>query len=90
MHSIQGHALDLFDERGVDAVTIEGMAEVSPSTVYRYFGSKEGLIVSDDFDALSQQALDDLLGRCDPVDTARRIVADYESAAGWTGPRPSG
>ena len=90
MHSIQGHALDLFDERGVDAVTIEEIAEVSPSTVYRYFGSKEGPIVSDDFDALSQQALDDLLGRCDPVDTARRSVADYESAAGWTGPRPSG
>lgn len=94
MRSIQEHALDLFDERGFDAVTIEeiaGAAEVSASTVYRYFDTKEGLIVSDDFDALSQQALHDLLGRCDPVDTARRIVADYESAAGGIdGPAPFG
>jgi AcrR family transcriptional regulator len=94
MRSIQESALDLFDERGFDAVTIEEIAdaaEVSASTVYRYFDTKEGLIVSDEFDALSQQALDDLLGLSDPVDTARRIVADYESAAGgMDGPAPFG
>ena len=85
MQSIQEHALDLFDERGFDAVTIEEIADaaqLSPSTVYRYFDTKEGLIVSDEFDALSQQALDDLLALRDPVDTARQIVAGYESAAG--------
>lgn len=81
---IQEKALDLFDERGFGVVTIEEIAvaaEVSPSTVYRYFGTKEGLIVSDEFDALSQEALDDLLDPFDPGGTLRRIVADYESSA---------
>ena len=84
MHAIQEKALDLFDERGFDAVTIEEIAaaaDVSPSTVYRYFGTKEGLIVSDEFDALSQEALNDALDMNDPVGTARRLVADYESPA---------
>ncbi|HEY7594201.1 MAG TPA: helix-turn-helix domain-containing protein, partial [Actinophytocola sp.] len=40
MRTIQEQALDLFDARGFDAVTIEEIAaaaEVSPSSVYRYF-----------------------------------------------------
>jgi AcrR family transcriptional regulator len=81
MRTIQEKALDKFDERGFDAVTIEEIAaavEVSPSTVYRYFGTKEGLIVSDDFAALSQQDLDELLDLNDPLGTVARIVAGYE------------
>ncbi|HEX2704506.1 MAG TPA: TetR family transcriptional regulator [Candidatus Lustribacter sp.] len=53
MRHIQQVAIDLFDERGFDAVTIEAVAaaaEVSPSSVYRYFGTKEGLVVRDDAD----------------------------------------
>jgi AcrR family transcriptional regulator len=56
-------------------------AEVSPSTVYRYFGTKEGLIVSDEFEALSQEALADLVDLNDPVGSVRRIVANCESTA---------
>ena len=84
MRTIQERALDLFDERGFDAVTIEEIAAeagVSPSTIYRYFGTKEGLIVSDEFDMLSQEALDDLLDLDDPVGTVRAIVAGFESTA---------
>lgn len=84
MRTIQEKALDHFDERGFDAVTIEEIAaaaDVSPSTVYRYFGTKEGLIVSDEFAALSQEALDGILDFTDPVGTVGRIVADYESTA---------
>lgn len=84
MRTIQERALDEFDERGFDAVTIEEIAaaaDVSPSTVYRYFGTKEGLIVSDEFEALSQEALADVLDMSDPVATVRRIVAGYESTA---------
>ena len=84
LHTIQESALDLFDARGFDAVTIEEIAaaaDVSPSTVYRYFGTKEGVIVSDEFDALSQQALADVLDTFDPVGSVRRIVAGYESGA---------
>ena len=48
MRHVQEVALDLFDEHGFDAVTIEQVAaaaEVSPSSVYRYFGTKEGLVL---------------------------------------------
>ena len=53
MHRVQAVALDLFERHGFDAVSIEQVAdaaEVSPSTVYRYFGTKEGLIVHDEYD----------------------------------------
>lgn len=53
MRHVQDTALALFTERGFDAVTIEEVAEeaeVSASTVYRYFGTKEGLILHDEFD----------------------------------------
>jgi AcrR family transcriptional regulator len=50
MRHVQQVALDLFDEHGFDAVTIEQVAAaaaVSPSSVYRYFGTKEGLVLYD-------------------------------------------
>src|SRR5215217_9659237 len=62
--TIQECALDLFDERGFADVTIEEIAaaaEVSPSSVYRYFGTKEGLLVADEFDSMSQQAPGEIL-----------------------------
>lgn len=89
--TIQECALDLFDERGFGAVTIEEIAaaaEVSPSSVYRYFGTKEGLIVADEFDTMSQEALEELFDREDPVGTMTRIVRDYEAAPGGGEPIP--
>lgn len=53
MRHVQATALELFGEDGFDRVTIEQVAEaaeVSPSTVYRYFGTKEGLVLHDEFD----------------------------------------
>src|SRR5690606_5012798 len=53
MRHIQQTALELFTEYGFDQVTIEQIAataEVSPSSVYRYFGTKEGLVLYDEFD----------------------------------------
>lgn len=53
MRHIQAVALDLFDRHGFDSVTIEQVAataEASPSTVYRYFGTKERLVLQDEFD----------------------------------------
>ena len=82
MRTIQECALDLFDERGFDAVTIEEIAaaaEVSPSSVYRYFGTKEGLIVADEFDSMSQEAIEEILDVRDPVGSMVQIVLRYES-----------
>ncbi|ROR72363.1 TetR family transcriptional regulator [Bogoriella caseilytica] len=53
MRHVQSVALGLFLERGFEAVTVEEVAErseVSASTVYRYFGTKEGLVLHDEFD----------------------------------------
>ena len=85
MRTIQESALDLFDERGFDAVTIEEIAaaaEVSPSSVYRYFGTKEGLVVADEFDSWSQEAVEEILDVNDPVGSLLKVVRSYEAAPG--------
>ena len=85
MRTIQEQALDLFDARGFDAVTIEEIAaaaEVSPSSVYRYFGTKEGLVVADEFDSWSQDQVGEILDVNDPVGSMIQVVLRYEAAAG--------
>ncbi len=84
MHTITERALDLFDAHGFDAVTIEQIAaaaEVSPSSVYRYFGTKEGLLVADDFDGLSDEELAVLIDPADPVGSLLGSVVTYELAS---------
>ncbi len=51
--AIQRHAIRLFREQGFAATTVEQVAEaaeVSPSTVFRYFATKEDLVVFDEYD----------------------------------------
>jgi AcrR family transcriptional regulator len=51
--AIQRHAVRLFTEQGFAATTVEQIAEaaeVSPSTVFRYFPTKEELVVFDPYD----------------------------------------
>jgi AcrR family transcriptional regulator len=53
--AIQSHAIRLFREQGFAATTVEQVAEaaeVSPSTVFRYFATKEDLVVNDDYDPI--------------------------------------
>jgi AcrR family transcriptional regulator len=53
--AIQEHALRLFREQGYGATTVEQIAEaaeVSPSTFFRYFGSKEEVVAYDSWDPL--------------------------------------
>lgn len=54
--AIQEHAIRLFHAQGYDATSVEQIAaaaEVSPSTVSRYFPAKEDLVVGDAYDTLS-------------------------------------
>lgn len=51
--ALQRHAVRLFREQGYDATTVEQVAEaaeVSTSTVFRYFPTKEDLVTWDDYD----------------------------------------
>jgi len=53
--AIREHAMALFKDQGYDKTTVEQIAaaaEVSPSTFFRYFPSKEEVVLQDDCDAL--------------------------------------
>lgn len=43
--------------------------------MYRYFGTKEGIILADEFDALTDRELASELDPNDPVATVRRAAA---------------
>jgi AcrR family transcriptional regulator len=58
--SIQEHALRLFGEHGYEATTVEQIAEaaeVSPSTFFRYFPTKEDTVLTDEYDPIMVQSL---------------------------------
>ncbi len=57
--AIQEHALRLFREQGYDATTVEQIAEaaeVSPSTFFRYFPTKEDVVAYDALDPVVMAA----------------------------------
>src|SRR6516164_6345541 len=57
--AIREHALRLFREQGYDSTTVEQIAEaaeVSPSTFFRYFPTKEDVVLQDDLDLVWMDA----------------------------------
>ncbi|MFD6336188.1 TetR/AcrR family transcriptional regulator [Streptomyces sp. NPDC060131] len=58
--AIRRAAFGLIAEQGYEATTIEQIAEaseVSPSTVFRYFPTKEDIVLTDDYDAVMASVL---------------------------------
>jgi AcrR family transcriptional regulator len=75
--SIREHALRLFREQGYDATTVDQIAEaaeVSPSTFFRYYPTKEDVVLEDDLDVLAIGSF-----REQPADLS--VVAAFRMAA---------
>ena len=76
--AIREHALRLFREHGYYATTIEQIAdaaEVSPATFFRYFPTKEDVVLQDDLDLVSIAALDAQPPELGPVAAFRAASA---------------
>jgi AcrR family transcriptional regulator len=81
--AIRAHALRLFREQGYDATTVDQIADaadVSPSTFFRYFPTKEDVVLQDDFDVLAIDAFEAQPASLPPV-AAFRAAAQQTFAA---------
>ena len=85
--SIREHALRLFREDGYQHTTVEKIAEaaeVSPSTFFRYFPTKEDVVLQDDMDIRMIEALEQQPPELGPVAAvraaARQMFASYTAA----------
>jgi AcrR family transcriptional regulator len=77
--AIQEQALRLFREQGYDATTVEQIAEaaeVSPSTFFRYFGTKEDVVIYDALDPILIEAWRSQPPELGPVEAIRRAMKE--------------
>lgn len=77
--AIQHEALRLFREKGYDPTTMEQIAEaadVSASTLFRHFSSKEALVLTDEYDPLIIEACRSQPAELSAVEAIRRGIAD--------------
>jgi AcrR family transcriptional regulator len=75
--AIREHAFRLFREQGYDATTVEQIAdaaEVSPSTFFRYFPTKEDVVLQDDMDLLWLEAIREQPPEVSPIAALRAGV----------------
>ena len=83
--SIREHAVRLFREQGYHATTVEQIAaaaEVSPSTFFRYFPTKEDVVLQDDMDTRMVEALERQPAGLGPLVAVRAAV--QEAFASYT------
>ena len=85
--AIREHALRLFREQGYQRTTVEQIAaaaEVSPSTFFRYFPTKEDLVLQDDMDTRMVEAFERQPPGLGPVAAvraaAREVFGSYSEA----------
>jgi AcrR family transcriptional regulator len=75
--AIQAAALTLFEAQGYDNTTVEqiaDVAEVSPSTVYRYFTTKDETVFWDPWDPLIVAALKSRPSGEQPIDSLMAVI----------------
>jgi AcrR family transcriptional regulator len=76
--AIREHALRLFGEQGYAATTIDQIAaaaDVSPSTFFRYFPTKEDVVLQDDLDVLAMGAFEEQPAGMSPLAAFRAAAA---------------
>ena len=77
MRTIQGEALRLFAEGGYDQTTVEDIADasdISPRTFFRYFPTKEDVVLWDEYDAVIWELLEQRPDDEPPGETMRAIT----------------
>jgi len=77
--AIREHALRLFREQGYQRTTVEQIAaaaEVSPSTFFRYFPTKEDLVLQDDMDTRMLEAFERQPTGLSPVAAIRGAIRE--------------
>ena len=77
--SLREHALRLFREQGYRDTTVEQIAaaaEVSPSTFFRYFPSKEDVVLQDDMDTRVLEAFDRQPPELTPIAAVRAAMRE--------------
>jgi AcrR family transcriptional regulator len=77
--SLREHALRLFREQGYQATTVEQIAaaaEVSPSTFFRYFPTKEDLVLQDDMDTRMVEAFSRQPAELSPIAAVRAAMRE--------------
>jgi AcrR family transcriptional regulator len=77
--AIREHALRLFREQGYAATTVDQIAEaadVSPSTFFRYYPTKEDVVLQDELDVLALGAFEEQSADLSPVAAFRAAARE--------------
>jgi AcrR family transcriptional regulator len=75
--AIRDHAMRLFRQQGYAETTVDQIAEaaeVSPSTFFRYFPTKEDVVLADDIDPLLVEAFRGQPAESTPIQAVRAAI----------------
>ncbi|MDQ0028571.1 acyl-CoA-like ligand-binding transcription factor [Arthrobacter bambusae] len=77
--AIQRAALELFRRNGYTGTTVEQISaavDISPSTFFRYFPTKEDVVLRDEYDPFLTRALMDQPPEYGPIEAIRRAMGE--------------